>query len=75
MTADQGISRATEEEQGRKVKATLSKSHTLVVRNEVAFRFSDFRGFRTSSGGKYEFSLVKILPHLNIRSHQLEMDL
>lgn len=60
MTADQGISRATEEEQGRKVKATLSKSQTLVVRNEVAFRFSDFRGFRTSSGGKYEFSLVKI---------------
>lgn len=60
MTADQGISRATEEDQGRRIKTMLLRDQTLIVRNEVAIRLDGFRKVTTETGVN-EFPILKFI--------------
>lgn len=60
MTADQGISRATEEDQGRRIKTTLLRDQTLIVRNEVVIRLDKFGEVATETGINV-FPILKLI--------------
>ncbi len=60
MTPDQGISKATEEDQGRSIQTTLLRDQTLVVRNELAIRLDRFGEFATETGINV-FPILKII--------------
>lgn len=60
MRSENGTSHATEEEQGRRIKAILLKDQTLVIRNEIAIRLDRFGEVATEAGINV-FPILKII--------------